>query len=80
MTCVKELEEGYEKYSNNETILRMVIKKYLSRIASEFFSSINNKNEHGNNEIAEKFNLTQQKVTITIFKAIKYLKNYKDEL
>ena len=31
-------------------------------------------------EIAEKFNLTQQKVTITIFKAIKYLKNYKDEL
>lgn len=32
------------------------------------------------NEIAEKFNLTQQKVTITIFKAIKYLKNYKDEL
>lgn len=31
-------------------------------------------------EIAEKFNLTQQKVTITIFKAIKYLKNYKNEL
>ena len=30
--------------------------------------------------IRKKFNLTQQKVTITIIKAIKYLKNYKDEL
>ena len=58
---IKDLEKGYEEYSNNEIILRMVIKKYLSRIASEFFSSINNKNEHGNNEIAEKlFNKAAQ--------------------
>ena len=58
---IKELEEEYEEYSDNETILRMVIKKYLSCIASEFFSSINNKNEHGNNEIAEKlFNKAAQ--------------------
>ena len=51
---IKDLEKGYEEYSNNEIILRMLIKKYLSRIACEFISSINNKNEHGNNEIAEK--------------------------
>ena len=31
-------------------------------------------------EIAEIYNLTQQKVTIIIFKAIKYLKSHKDEL
>ena len=73
----ENLSRDYELHDSYNKSINLVEKKYgsLDKKVLELWAK-----GYKYAEIAEIYNLTQQKVTIIIFKAIKYLKSHKDEL